>query len=619
MAVRTLRVLQPFLAGQTRPLILVGAVALGLTMIQVLTALSIGWVVDSLIGEHAGQAGPAFLGMFELTRGHVLALLLTSALLRGALLARRQALAGRIGEGVVAQIRNTLWAHLQRLPLEETRRRGTGRLLLRFTSDTRSIQRFVTYGLAQVSQDLLVGGAVLLALVLLNWRMGLAVALVVPAYALIFWRTNPVLQEKSRLARRRRSDISAFLDERIDGMATVKAFVQHRHETARLKRMTHSLARWGSELAAASGRMQGLTTSTVAVSTTLVLALAAGEVAAGRLSVGSLVTCITLVGLLSPIFRRLANANRYVQEASISVERLAHLLAARPEYEPAGPAQRLRLRTGRVTIDKISFAYGDGRPSLRDVSVRARRGELVAIVGASGAGRSTLLNLLPRFLSPTAGTITIDGQDVTDISPAVLRSRIGFVHPEAPIFEATIADNVGYGVRQGRTDRQARIEHAARLVGLDRLVARLPNGWETMLGDRGRPLSRGEQQRIALARVLAADPPILLLDEATAGLDAASERALAVVLRGLAQEKTVIAATRSVPILELADRIYVLKGGRVVEKGTHAALLRGGGPYSRLVGGPRDAPQGDALLDGARPGNDPGRVKGHSMQTGASV
>jgi ABC-type multidrug transport system fused ATPase/permease subunit len=340
-------------------------------------------------------------------------------------------------------------------------------------------------------------------------------------------------------------------------------------------------------LAAASGLMQGLTTSTVALSTTLVLALAAGEVAAGRLTVGLLVTCVTLVGLLSPIFRRLANANRYAQEASISVERLAHVLEARPESDPDGPAQRFRLRAGRVTIDKVSFAYGDDRPALRDVSVRARRGELVAIVGASGAGRSTLLNLLPRFLNPTAGTIRIDGHDVADISPAALRSQIGFVHHDAPIFEATIADNIGYGVRQGRTDRRARIEHAARLVGLDRLVARLPNGWETMLGDRGRPLSRGERQRIALARALAADPPILLLDDATAGLDAATERELAVTLRRLAQEKTVIAATRSLPILEHADRIYVLQRGRVVEKGTHVSLLRDGRHYARLIGAAR--------------------------------
>jgi ABC-type multidrug transport system fused ATPase/permease subunit len=601
-AVGTLQYLWPFLTLQRRPLFYLVAVALGLTAVEVLTPLLIGQVVDSLVGELAGRAEPIWLEHRGFTRGHVLSLLLVGALLRGVLLARRRALAGQVGEGVAARIRNTLWAHLQRLPLEETRRRGAGRLLLRFTGDTRAIQRLVTYGLAQLSQDLLIAAAVMLVLLVINLRMGLAVALLVPAYAVIFWRLNPELQETSRLARRRRSNISAFLNERIECMATVKAFVRHRHETARLAQLTDSLARWGSRLAAAGGRLQGLSAATVAAGMTLVLALAADEVAASRLTIGTLVASVTLVGLLSRIFHRVANVNRYLQEASISVENLAELLDARPESKGTVSSSRLRARAGRVKLDNVSCGFGDGRPALEKVSLRARRGELVAIAGSTGAGRSTLLSLVPRFLRPTAGRVTIDGRDVSDVSPASLRAQVGLVPDDAPIFEATIAENVGYGVRGRGVDREARIQCAARLAGVDRIVARLPSGWDTMLGGRGRELSRGERQRVALARALAADPPILLLDDVAAGLDAETEQELAALLRGLAREKTVIAATRSLPILSIADRIYVLENGRVVEKGTHTSLLRSGGRYQALIDArsgclcversPEDAPSG---------------------------
>jgi ATP-binding cassette, subfamily B, heavy metal transporter len=352
-----------------------------------------------------------------------------------------------------------------------------------------------------------------------------------------------------------------------------------------------------------------MSAATVAASMTLVLALAADEVAAGRLTIGTLVASVTLVGLLSPIFRRVANVNRYLQEASISVEHLAELLESRPEGGGAGSSRRLRGRAGQVRFENVTCGFGDGRPALDNVSLRARRGELVAIVGSTGAGRSTLLNLVPRFHRPTAGRITIDGRDVAHVSPASLRAQIGLVPDDAPIFEATIAENVGYGVRGRRVNREARIQRAARLAGVDRIVAQLPGGWDTMLGGRGRPLSRGERQRVALARVLAADPPILLLDEVTAGLDAEAERELAAVLRGLAREKTVIAATRSLPVLSIADRIYVLENGRVVEKGTHTSLLRIGGRYRALLEARPGCLDVERSPEDAPSGRDPGQAK----------
>ncbi|MBA2450363.1 MAG: ABC transporter ATP-binding protein, partial [Chloroflexi bacterium] len=314
----------------------------------------------------------------------------------------------------------------------------------------------------------------------------------------------------------------------------------------------------------------------------LVLALAAEEVGAGRATGGTLVAFFTLTGLLSPIFQRVADANRYLQEAEISVDRLAAFLELQPESPADETRPALRVRGGVVSVEGVSFSYADGTAALDNVSLQARRGELIALVGPNGAGKSTLLDLLLRFQQPTSGRITIDGQDIAEVSLTSLRSQIGLVSQDAPIFEATVRENVAYGVRGDVAED--RLERVARLTGVDRLVAELPEGWETKLGDRRRVLSRGERQRVAVARGLVSDPPIVVLDEATASLDAATEQALARVLRELARHKTVIVAAHRLPLVLAADRVYVLEDGRVVEEGTPASLAGWGGVYGRLFG-----------------------------------
>jgi ABC-type multidrug transport system fused ATPase/permease subunit len=436
--------------------------------------------------------------------------------------------------------------------------------LVRFISDTKAVQRLVSQGLVQLVQDVLVVIGVIAVLTYLNLLVGLGTTLLLPLIALVFWRINPRVQKASRDTRYHRTRLSAYMNERLTGLAAVKIHGRQREEAKRAGKLNRKVASRGGRLATAGAQLQGASAGTVALVTTLTLALAAEEVAAGRLSAGYLVTSYALIGLLAPIVQRITIFNRTLQEAQISVERLAQTLAEEPESPQDEVLPEVEVSEGLVSIEGVSFSYPDGTLALEDVSLTARRGELVALVGPNGAGKSTLLELLPRFRQPTNGRIVIDGQDIADVSLESLRSKIGFVTQDTPLFEATITENVIYGARGEASEEQ--IQQAARLAGVDELVASLPEGWETKVSEGRRMLSRGQRQRVLLARALVADPPIIVLDEVGSALDIETQRTLTEQLRVLAQHKTVILATHSMPAMLMADRVYRMEGGRIVEE-----------------------------------------------------
>ena len=606
-----LTALWPYVRPERRRLALAAVVTLGVTLVEVASPLLIGRFVDAVLYGPATAFTPSDGSPGRVALLALLALLVAAALARGVLLAAQGTLAGATGEQVAARLRQALWAHLQRLPLEYTERRGSGRLLLRFTSDARAVQRFVAEGLVRVGQDLSVALAISVTLMLLNWRMALPIAALVPIYGVLFWRLNPALRRASEATRRRRSRLSAYLNERIVGMKVIKAFARQRAEASSIDALNRDVAARGSRQAAAGARLRGAATTAFALAMVAVLIVAAAEVEAGRMTAGSLVAFFTLTGLLGPIFRRLATANRSMQEAAISVTRLQETLAARPEDDGDRRRPALKIRRGQVNVERVSFRYSDGTRALRRVSLRARRGEVVALCGPNGAGKSSLFDLLLRFHAPRRGRIRIDGQDVAAVSLASLRSQVGLVAQDAPLFSGTIADNVAYGVR--RDGSQRGLPLAVKLAGLGKLVASLPDGWDTEIGPGARDLSAGQRQRVALARALAVDPPILLLDEASAALDAESERELAETLRTLARHKTVIVAAHRPATLRAADRIYVLDRGRVVEEGTHATLAQPGTLYDRLYRAGADDDEDDERPTDGEVGNG----SAHEVDAGA--
>ncbi len=461
-AAATVFKLLPFIQQERRRLLFAALLTLLLTTIEVAAPLLVGVFVDSILRQAGGTTAP----LSPSTQRIIILVLIVAALLRGFLIARQGALTGKIGERVAARLRNTLWQHLLRVPLDYVQRRGAGRLLLRFTGDTRSVQRVVTQGLIRLSQDAVLGFAVLIALCWLNWRMALAVAVILPFYGAIFARVNPQLRKESRAARRGRSRISAYLDEHIAGMKVIKACVRQGTEAEHLRGLTRRLAKRGTRLATVSGTLQGLSATTIAGSGALVLALAAGEVAAGRLTGGRLVAFYTLLGLLVPVLQRIVVANRHFQEAYISVERLAETLAVPPETQTALDTRpAINVTQGTISVENVSFVYEDGTRALQDVSLTARRGEIVALVGSNGAGKSTLLELLLCFCVPTRGRITVDEQDTAHVSLDSLRAQIGLVTQQVALFNGTIAESIAYGASD-EDQQQRQVEQAARLAGV---------------------------------------------------------------------------------------------------------------------------------------------------------
>lgn len=581
---RILAPLWPFLRPERGRFVLAMVVALLLTVVEVATPLLIGAFVDDLLARISVSPGSPVPEVW-LDRRSILLLLLVAAVARGLLVSRQRAMAGGIGERVARRIRDRLWSHVQRLPLDYARRRGAGRMLLRFIGDTRAVQRVVTDGLVRLSQELVLGLAIVVALLVVNVRMAVGVLLILPLYGGLFLWLNPGMRRESVARRRRRSRVSAYLQERISGIAVVKGFAQYQREDDRFRGLNRQLARRGTRLAAKRGQIEGLSATMIAAVSVLVLGMAAREVDAGRLTAGELVAFYALLGLMAPLFQRVVVANRYFQEARISIDRLQATLAEIPESPDDALLPPLEVSRGQVRVEQLGYTYQAtrgraGQIVLRDVSFNACQGELVALVGPNGSGKSTLLDLLLGFRDPTAGYVVIDGQDTRAVSRVSMREQIGSVVQNSPLFDGTIRENIAYALPLDAPDEL--IERAAWLAGVDEMIAELPDGLETAVGPGGSALSGGQRQRVALARALAGDPPILLLDEATSALDAEAEETMARTLRELAHDKTVIVIAHRLATLRLADRIYVMQQGSIVEEGSHSDLVDRQGVYARL-------------------------------------
>ncbi len=486
-------------------------------------------------------------------------------------------LLARVGERIVADQRTRLYAHLQSLPVAFFGEQRTGDLLSRLSGDIGIIQQALTGNLLQiVAQAFTVIGGVALMLTI-SWQLTLVA---VAVFSLIFF---PARYFGGRIRKATTAQLEAVgaansvAEEGLTNVRVVRAFAREAFETDRY--------RTGAEQAYAAGVRRawlsaqfGPAVGTIGYLGMLaVLGAGSREVVEGRLTAGGLISYLFYALLVVGPLGALAGGFGVIQQALGAGERVFGLLDEPPRHE-GETLPDLPPITGAVALEQVWFDYGSG-PVLFDVSLAAAPGETIALVGPSGAGKTTIANLLLRFADPTSGTVRVDGMDVRTANPKSLRDQCAYVTQEVALFSGTVRDNIRYG-RLDATD--AEIEDAARAANAHEFVTALPDGYDSVVGERGVKLSGGQRQRVAIARALLRDPRILILDEATAALDTRSERAVQDALDRLMVGRTTVVIAHRLSTVERADRIYVLDGGRVVEQGTHAALLLANGLYADL-------------------------------------
>ena len=487
---------------------------------------------------------------------------------------------GRTGERILYGLRIRTFAQLQRLGLDYYEREQAGRIMTRMTTDVDALSAFLQTGVAQALVSLLSLAGVLVAMLVLDPALTLVVVGVLPvliAATLLFRaRSRPAYTE----ARERVSAVNAQFQESVAGVRVTQAFVRTREDTEAFRRKgwAYRQARVRAQrwIATYFPFVQFLNEATAA----LVLVVGAGLVREGRVSLGVLVAFLLYVDLFFAPVQQLSQVFDGYQQAVVGLRRLRELLRTPTSVlPPADPVPVGRLR-GDLRFEGVGFRYRDGgEPALHDLDLHVRAGETVALVGETGAGKSTVVKLAARFHDPTSGRVLVDGTDLRSLDLAGFRQRLGVVPQEAYLFDGTVAQAIAYA-RPGASAEQVRA--AAAAVGADRVIEALPGGYAFPVGERGRNLSTGQRQLVALARAELVDPDVLLLDEATAALDPAAEAAIAAASDAAASRRTTVVVAHRLTTAARADRIVVLDRGRVVEEGSHEQLVARGGTYAGL-------------------------------------
>ncbi len=559
------------------------AISVSLAVVDVPVPLILKKLIDAALSRHgsAHLFGAEMAPRPFLTR--VLIVLIALAVVKGALVFLQRAVAEQVGQRMVFELRLDLYRHLHSLSLRFFRRSRTGKLMLRLMGDVKAVLDMITGGFLRALMDGITVVAVAAVILALNVRLALVVLAILPPYALALWRLSPAMRESGRRARRERSRLSGNLQEKIAGASIVKAFHRQDAEARLLATQTGRLRDRLVEKARMGGLLSGIAQSSVAVGGALVLGVGGVAVLDGRLTKGGLMAFYALATMLFPPLRRLARTNETWQSARVSLERIVRFLETTETLrEPAGGAEPPS-GPGAVRFEAVRFTYDGRREALRGIDLEIRGGEVVAIVGENGAGKSTLASLVPRFNDPDEGRVLLDGADVRDLSLASLRRSVAYVEQEPVLFSGTIAENLRYA-RPEATEQQ--IVEAARLAGALGFVSGLPDGFDTDVGERGRRLSGGQVQRIALARAALCDPRVLILDEATSAVDPESEERIRDAIARLMPGRTVLIIAHRASTVRRADRIVVMQDGRIVEQGTHEDLLLAGGPYARSFAAP---------------------------------
>ena len=484
-----------------------------------------------------------------------------------------------VSQWVGHDLRRTIYQHIQRLSLADHDKARTGDLITRVTSDIEVIQDFINSALLGIIFNLTTLVGMVAVMFVINWRFTFIALSVMPVLFFVVYRYTRRIKAASRAVRKKEGDLLSVVSEVLTSIRVVQAFAREDYEQKRFDSESLANVEAGLEARSLKAKLAPVVEVIVAIGTCLVLGYGARLALAGQISAGVLIVFLLYLGKMYKPMRDLSKMTDVVSKAMVGYERIGEVLAIESLVRDEPRARRAPTFKGQIAFDRVSFSYGVDTPIIKDVSFTVDAGQVAAIVGPSGAGKTTIVSLIPRFYDPESGRVVIQGTDIRRYRLKSLRDQMSFVLQDTLLFRATIWENIAYG-KPGASSRE--IRRAAELANAHEFIQEMPDGYDTMVGERGVTLSGGQRQRIAIARAVIRDTPILILDEPTAGLDAASEQAVMDALDKLMKGRTSVVIAHHLDTIRRADVIFVVKDCALTEQGTHDALMAQHGVYAEL-------------------------------------
>lgn len=484
-----------------------------------------------------------------------------------------------VSQWVTYDLRRTIYSHVQKLSLDYHDQKRTGDLISRITDDIDAIQGFVNSGLLASLVNIVTLVGMIGVMFYLNLKFTLIALSIAPVLFAIVYTYTRRIKKATRAVRKKEGEITSIVEEVLSSIRVVKAFSREDYEVRRLEEQGLESVELSFRARTLKAKLTPIVGLVVAIGTALVLWFGARLVLSGALTAGSLVVFILYLSKMYKPMQELSKMTDTYSKAAVGYERIQEVLDTHRQIEDSPRAMRAPRLRGEIYFEHVSFAYGPETPVLKDVSFSIQPGQMAALVGPTGAGKTTIISLVPRFYDPTSGAVKIDGTDIRRFKQNSLRQQISLVLQETVLFHSTVWQNIAYGKPEAS---RSEIIRAAEIASASEFIEKLPQGYDTMLGERGMTLSGGQRQRLAIARAVIRNAPILILDEPTTGLDSESERLVLEALDRLMRGKTSIVIAHRLSTIRRADVIFVVQDGHIVETGKHEDLLRRSGLYADL-------------------------------------